>query len=358
MSKVIRVLHVVNLSSFGGIQKLLLELAEEINKNPDYSTDLLSISGVDLFKDRVPNDLKVMHNQDKNVLKKIKNIIKVMNNYDIIHFHGPYTIFQIAGFFVNKKMVYTEHGTMQKSNIKNNLKHFFQKRVVGLSFLKIKVNAVIFISRWLKRDLSFAEKKSVVISNGIKHIKAPLENKKRDEIIITIAGRLIAKKRVNLAIDMMHKLKDHKHIKLQVIGDGVEFNSLEKRAGELLNITVFFLGYRHDAYELISSSDFYLMTTDYEPFGLVVLEAMMGGSIVFCLKDSGGPVEFLGEQFPQLVFDSVDDLAKGVLEYSSNIDLMEKLKLELKEEFVNNFTISTMAKNYLNIYSKCIRNEF
>jgi glycosyltransferase involved in cell wall biosynthesis len=351
----LRVLHVLNLNSFGGIQKICLELCEELNSHDFGQHSILSTAPIDLLKDQLPHNVKVIAPLNSSKIKQLLMFIKQIRKYDIIHLHGPYPLHQFFLFLTNKKVVYTEHGTLQKANIKRNIKHFIQKKLIGISFLKIRANAIVFVSHWLKKDLNINEDKSYVIHNGLKYAQSKYE--KSHEFTITIAARLIPKKRVDMAIDVMNLLSNYSHIKLQVIGEGPEMERLERKAGNLKDKTIFFLGYRKDAYDLIAASQVYLMTTQMEPFGLVILEAMMSKTIVLAMKDSGGGVEILSERFPELIVASIDELAKSIILYYSNPELINNIGKGLELEYRENYTIEAMAQKYWLIYKNQINSE-
>lgn len=345
-----KIIHVVNLQSYGGIQKLVLELTALLNKGHLVQNELLSTRKVDLLADKIPNNVKIVNVESGNIFTTFKNVLEVFKHYDIIHFHGPYTFYQFVALFSGKKIVYTEHGTLQRANIKATFKHLIQKRIFGRSYLEKYADMIIFISKWIQNDLALKNKNQVVLSNGLSYQEPNISEE--NGFILTLAARLIPKKRVHLAIELMHQLSHHPDIKLKIIGDGVEEERLKILAGDLLNTTVFFLGYRSDAYDLIAASDMYLMTTDMEPFGLVVLEAMMNSTIVLALKDSGGPTEILENYRNELIVSTVDDLAKAVLYWKDRPEEKLKMELNLKQLYESTYTLETMAENYQNVYLK------
>lgn len=350
-----KIIHVVNLQSYGGIQKLTLELSSLMNATNVVQNDLLATSKIDLLSKSLPQNVRIIKLKSNSFLSRMKEMKRVFMEYDIIHFHGPFTVFQLVAAFSKKKIVYTEHGTLQKANIKNTLKHFIQKRLVGFNFLERYVNRVIFISKWIQNDLALKNKHQTIIYNGLKYQDPEIAT--HEGFVMTIAARLIPKKRVHLAIDLMHLLKNNPSIKLHIIGDGPETENLKKRAGELLDKTVCFLGYRKDAYNIIASSDIYLMTTDMEPFGLVVLEAMMSETLVLALADSGGPTEILEENFSNLILDDINEMADSVLYWINNLDKKKETESSLKDLYDKKYTMNHMANEYTNVYLQLSENQ-
>ncbi|WP_191860176.1 glycosyltransferase family 4 protein [Hanstruepera ponticola] len=343
-----KIIHIVNLQSYGGIQKLTLELTSSLNAMGTVENHILATKTIDLLSESLPQNVNIIKFNNQNPILKFKKVLSLFKDYDIIHFHGPFTFIQLAAMFSNKKIVYTEHGTLQKANIKSNFKHLIQKRIVGKNFLEKFVDKVIFISKWIQKDLDIKNKSQIVIYNGLKYHEPNII--KNEKFILTIAARLIPKKRVHLAIELMHELYKDTSIKLQIIGDGNEMENLKKQAGNLLNKTVFFLGYRKDAYDLIASSDIYLMTTDMEPFGLVVLEAMMSQTLVLSYHDSGGPTEIFENQFSRLLVNNVSEMAEAVLYWKEHPEKKEIIEMELKNLYTQKYTLNHMAENYSKVY--------
>nr|WP_276510125.1 glycosyltransferase [Paenibacillus qinlingensis] len=86
-----------------------------------------------------------------------------------------------------------------------------------------------------------------------------------------------------------------------------------------------------------------------EPFGLVLIEAMISGTPVLALNN-GAALEVL-EGFPQLVCNSIDELAHKALHESFPPPHV------LREYVLSKFTTSTMVDQYITLYEQKI-NEF
>lgn len=86
-----------------------------------------------------------------------------------------------------------------------------------------------------------------------------------------------------------------------------------------------------------------------EPFGLVLIEAMISGTPVLALNN-GAALEVL-EGFPQLVCNSIDELAHKALHESFPPPHV------LREYVLTKFTTSTMVDQYITLYEQKI-NEF
>ena len=350
-----RILHVANLNSFGGIQKLVVELVHELNIRGSWDCSILSTGTVELSdKHHLNNRLLQSHKLNSKILKFFW-LLKLYRSYDIIHFHGPYTFYQLACYFVKTKIVYTEHGTLQKDNIKRNYKHYIQKRIIGMHFMRFRASKIIVVSNWLKEDINLKNNNVRVIFNGLK--EQPYERKIKlqteQDFQLVIAARMVQRKRVNCALEVMELLKDEP-VELNVLGTGPEINKLKEHAARIGNPNIRFLGYREDAEKIIANSDFYLMTTLKEPFGLVVLEAMMNDTLVLALSDSLGPVEILGKELDYLVVENIHNLSKRIKELTSNPILRKRYSQMQKAVYKKHFKIERMVEEYEDCYADCL----
>ena len=136
---------------------------------------------------------------------------------------------------------------------------------------------------------------------------------------------------------------------LSVIGAGPlehELNS-EVRSLNLQNV-ISFLGRRSEVYEFLQSLDVFILTSKYEGFGMVLLEAMDAQVPVIASRNSAIP-EVLGEDFPGLceTGNVSDFLTKLNMLKDSNV---YKVFLEKQEARLNQFQADKMAAAIKQIY--------
>ena len=97
----------------------------------------------------------------------------------------------------------------------------------------------------------------------------PQENK-----VIGIVGRLVEQKGMDDFLRVASEVnKLNKACSFVVVGDGPLRQSLEQLASQL-NLKILFLGDRSDVPQFMGVFDIFIITSKWEPFGIVVLEAM------------------------------------------------------------------------------------
>jgi glycosyltransferase involved in cell wall biosynthesis len=98
-----------------------------------------------------------------------------------------------------------------------------------------------------------------------------------DELLLTFVGRLVAIKRVDVALRAVaHARRSGAAVRLAIVGDGERRPQLERLAGELdIAPYVAFLGYRADVVPVAAASDIALLSSDNEgtPVSLIVAAA-------------------------------------------------------------------------------------
>jgi len=98
------------------------------------------------------------------------------------------------------------------------------------------------------------------------------------EVLVTLAGRLVPIKRVDVALEAVALARDQgAPIRLLVVGDGELRRDLELRASELgIGPIVCFAGFQRDMPQVVAASDIALLTSDNEGTPVALIEAAAG----------------------------------------------------------------------------------
>ena len=120
--------------------------------------------------------------------------------------------------------------------------------------------------------------------------------------IITI-GTLKAQKNHALMLRAFARLRGHPDATLMIVGEGPLRAELEDRARELgIADRVIMPGFCPDPWPFLASADLFVLSSDYEGFGLVLAEAMHAGLRLVSTDCEAGPREILdGGRYGRLV---------------------------------------------------------
>ena len=152
----------------------------------------------------------------------------------------------------------------------------------------------------------------VVIPNGIPDITVARSDGSGRTVLVV--QRLEREKDTATALRAWHRAAlRHDGWSLQVLGSGVERDSLESLVADLdLSASVQFLGSVDDVAARLGAASLLLATAPAEPFGLAVVEAMAAGLPVVA-ADGGAHRETIGPASPDTLFAPGDEVAAARL---------------------------------------------
>lgn len=169
---------------------------------------------------------------------------------------------------------------------------------------------------------------------------------------IISAGRLSFEKNFSLLINAFGLLEDKRNISLTIYGEGPERATLEILIKKLnLQDYINLPGYTHNLNEKFSESNLFIMTSIWEGFGNVLVEAMAAGCKVISTDCESGPREILGGgKYGDLI--PVNDpiaLANAIKE-----QLKHPEHLYRQEEMLSPFTFENIGNQYISLFTEIL----
>lgn len=162
----------------------------------------------------------------------------------------------------------------------------------------------------------------VVVYNPIDRPTSPISNEDADRIWsgrgdarILSVGALKAVKNFPLLIRAFARVAARRPARLIIVGEGKERDALAQLAGqEGVGDRVVLAGYAADPWPYYRSAELFVLASDYEGFGNVLVEAMAVGTKVVSTDCESGPGEILdGGRFGTLVpCGDAEALAAGI----------------------------------------------
>ena len=294
--------------------------------------------------------------------KLFKLYIKENGKPDIIHAHSLFNGGLLAYFLSEKyniPFVITEHSTAFSRKLLS-YKQLDDARIAVQS-----ASACIAVSNEFKTLLNEQLKTdkwdyipNIVSNSFLKSKFVDKKNNNKTYRFINIC-LLEPKKKVDLLIRAFHILSEQiDDIELEIGGDGPEFNYLINLAKELnLLNKIKFHGKltRLDVLEKVSEADAFVLSSEFETFGVVLVEALALGKPVIATK-CGGPESIVISDVGYLVEkNSSEALAEAMLKMHANRDAFKpnSIRSYCRQEFSEESVISRLTYTYnqvLNYY--------
>ena len=169
-----------------------------------------------------------------------------------------------------------------------------------LIYAKRKYNKIIAVSKGVKDELihyyNLPSEDIVVIPNGVdlEEFKPDKEKRRKiretygiadDEVVLMFSGYEFRRKGLEYIIKVLPQVKED--VKLLVVGkDNPEpYKKLASKLG--VSNKIIFTGFVPDISEYYAASDVFVFPTLYEPFGLVITEALASGLPVIVSEFAG-----------------------------------------------------------------------
>ena len=229
---------------------------------------------------------------------------------------------------------------------------------------------VISVSKGVREDLvanyKIPEEKCLVIYNcidielikGLVNEKVNLPWFKEDIPIVISCGRLTTQKNYPLLLEAMSLiLKNDISVRLLILGKGEERFKLEKLVKDLgISRNVMFLGFQSNPFKYISRATVFVLSSLWEGFPVVLMEAMACGAPVVSTRCSSGPDEIINDGVNGLLVPSedVNALAEVILRLLKDGSLRSRLA-EAGMKRVEDFRIEKMVSEYERCFEKAIK---
>jgi len=340
-----KIIHITNdLQRLGGVQRLLVDLMT-LQKN-DFEFEVILTRGENEYQDELREiGVKVYHKRDLGLW----GVVKRLNKADLVHAH-LFPSMYIALLSSSIKIV-TEH------NPNYRRRGLLLVRVLE-SVLFRRFARVVCISEGVEnsfnKTLRWNEGRSLVLNNGVNLNRFSMSSKviktPPGVLKIGMVGRLVSAKDVVTLIKMISSLG--LGFELHLAGDGELREVLEVKAVELnVQDQVFFHGQLNDIPKFLSGLDVYVQSSNWEGFGLAVVEAMASGLPCIATNVAG-----LNEIVcPEYLFEvgDVSHLCTLVYQLKNDVNTYNR-QAELSVTRATEFSIETAATNHSRLYENLL----
>lgn len=164
----------------------------------------------------------------------------------------------------------------------------------------------------------------------------------KDHTVILGAGRLVKQKDFVTLLTAFSDVRETIDAKLIIIGDGDDFDDLRDKSYELgISDSVSFPGYIDNPYPYMARSDVFALSSAWEGFGVVLVEAMSCGTPVVSTNCKSGPSEILedGTYGPLVPVGDAQGLSSAIIEM-----INEPTCSQLLRERAEDFSIKNVSQ--------------
>ena len=380
----------------GGMPRVLEALSNEFNKDNNYEQyNLLLKKKTINFK--VYGKIFSLEKEGKSLIRKIFIFIKRI--YDFYKINKEYNFDYVISFgmtaniiniLVNKKgkTIITEHNVKSiENNIGNGINKLIYNYIYNflIKLLYNKSDKIITVSKYMGIDLiknyGIKESKIDTIYNGVddkKIEKLKLESLSDEEykifkspVIINVGATSEQKGQWHL-IKIMPELRKYiPDIQLVILDQGAYYNKLKKLVQSLnLKECIHLMGAKSNPYKYMYNADIFVLTSLYEGFPNVLVEAMSVGLPIVSVDCKSGPRELLNDDIninvknnyfladygiltPDFLEDNCSEFIKEKILKEAIIKLLKNKKLycRYRELSINRSKEFTSAK-MMNYYKK------
>lgn len=340
----------------GGAENMCEELIYRL-KEEGHEVTVINFYDIDtIIKKRIINSkisficLKKRHGFDFSLIKILKNTFEKIKP-DVIHSHLGAGVYCYLTKY-NCKYIHTVH------NVANKEQNFLFKIITKRFLKKIDLTLVALSSKIKKticKTYKINEDDVPIVFNGI-DLSRCIEKKEyslTDTIKLLHVGRFVPQKNHFLLLDSFKILVEkYDNIELYLVGKGALFDDVSEYANALnISKKIHFLGELDSSFNIMSKSDIFVLTSNYEGLPITLIEALGTGLPVISTNVGGISDIITNKENGLLVNNDKFDIA-------NNLDCLikdSKLRAKLGMNALNSakkYSSYNMMEEYAIIYNK------
>ncbi len=356
----IRLLQIIPSLDIGGAQRFVVDLAKSINRDKfEVGVCLLGRRQGSFLEDELVREsiplffLNIKWAFHPSTIRRFSLLFTTFKP-DILHTHLRAIRYVLIPARLYKKAlhIHTIHSLAKQDTS-------FSYR--GLNKIAFKYLGVIPVS--VSRKVSHTVKElygveSPTIYNGVPTSKYPGEREGstfKGEIRILNVGKFKRAKNHLLLVEAFAKAwAEERRLRLMLAGDGSARKKVEARVKQLgLEDRVDFLGWRSDIPNLLSRCDIFVLSSEWEGFGIALVEAMAGGKPIVATRVGGVPeVVEDGETGFLVPPRDAEALAGAILKLARDENLRREMGEKGWKRAREKFDISLIAQQYERLYEE------
>lgn len=366
-----KVVHVIWSLEFGGIERLVLDLATH-QQNNGMSVSVLAGQAKGRLAERFAKaDIHIIDGKLKSGfdagLSNRHALRAAFDNADMIHVHTFNMTLAFHAAASGTPILFTDHGNYglgRRRTWRDTLKFAAQKPFIHRYVAYMTANSS-FTLGLARQHFSMDRVPHQVVPNGIALPAAdttPAADLRATDdanmFLVGTSSRFAGFKRIDRLVRAFAGMKHVPQARLLLVGDGPLRSELEALVDQFgLREKTLFTGFRDDVAATQAAMDVCVFPSESEPFGLVAIETLALGKPTLVMADGGGIAEILGAVEPDNVLPDVAALTMRLESlYRAWIQAPENLQKNRKRyiEYANRFTVDQMAHSFQTLYEQLV----
>jgi glycosyltransferase involved in cell wall biosynthesis len=351
----------------GGIGRTINVISNELIKN-GHKVDLVLSKAEGDFIAFVPEMVKI-HSANRTNKGSLFFLIRYILKYNpdvVISYRPGQNIINLLAKIISrtetKTVIFFQTHISNEHEYNSSFKIWFHKPLLKL--LQKNADYIVAVSEGVAVDISnyfsISNQNIIIINNpvDIENSRKQLEKKKEfhwykkieNENYFISVGRLVKQKDYPTLIKAFRKYRDKKHGKLVILGEGDDRVYLENLIIELdLVDDVLLPGYIDNPFPYVANASLFIMSSLWEGFGNVLIEALAVGTPVLSTNCPSGPSEIINHNDYGILVepDNVDRLAEEMIKFNPNNYDSKKLKNRAEE--YSSYNITRIYEEKLNL---------
>lgn len=311
----------------GGMQRAVSNITQAIGGDYELHVAYFGTENPDYKYDATMHDLNIPGSLKNSLIDKVKKYIyklKILkefinsNSFDsVISFGESASLLSLLSEHNSKKILSVRVAIDE--GLGKGLYATISKLLIKIFYKK--ADLIVTVSKKLEEDCKKLVGDSVAlyhipnmypIDNIREKANEPLPEEYRfleDEDYIINVGSLCYQKGQDLLIEAYSKLGDLKNnYKLVLVGRGPDKGKLLKLVEELdLKDKVIFVDFQSNPYNFMKNSSLFVLSSRYEGFPNVLMEAMICGKAVVAFDCPTGPNEIIKNGIDGILIDKIDE---------------------------------------------------
>jgi len=351
-----KVLHILSSLNVGGAERFVIDLAIEQRQSLNLNSAILSFGHKNepLVAECLNNNISVYFIQGSR-LEKIQNFKRMIKEFDILHFHSPFTL-QFTCYSPilcsKKTVIYTRHGAEPFNQIKWLVLHKLTKLIVNQVTFVSSEGQTVFnkVHRWNNKQQS-------VVDNGILLPKDNHQNIVKDKSstikLGSVARMVPLKNQICLlrALSIMPK-NISKNFEAHFFGNGPCEDLLRSEAKALnLDSNVTFHGMLINREEIYKHIDVMIVTSEMEGLSIAILEAMARKIPVLATNVGGNPKLVKNNITGQLFeYNNHEMLSKQLIDIANSPENIIHWGEQAYSMVEKDYSLESVANKYMQLY--------